>query len=152
MSREGSRTALVVQNATEQRDASAPSELSGALAPSAGTLRLRGGPRSGPRVAWDEAVVDNEGLGRKKSKSTYWRSKNAKMLNGTIDWRLFQFVVSITDQGGSTSHQMKTRPRRIRARMTTLRGRLERVCVIDIDITIMQRKGRVTVESWRISE
>jgi len=36
--------------------------------------------------------------------------------------------------------------------MTTLRGRLERVCVIDIDITIMQRKGRVTVESWRISE
>ena len=71
MSREGSRTALVVQNSTEQRDASALPELSGALAPPAGTLRLRGGPRNGPRVAWDEAVVDNEGLGRKKSKSTY---------------------------------------------------------------------------------
>jgi protein phosphatase 1 regulatory subunit 11 len=62
MSREGSRTALVVQDPVEQRDASAPP---------AGTLRLRGGPRNGPRVAWDEAVVDNEGLGRKKSKSTY---------------------------------------------------------------------------------
>jgi protein phosphatase 1 regulatory subunit 11 len=68
MSREGSHTALVVQNQAEQRDASA---LPGALPPPAGTLRLRGGPRNGPRVAWDEAVVDNEGLGRKKSKSTY---------------------------------------------------------------------------------
>lgn len=68
MSREGSRTALVIQNPAEQRDASALSELSGALAPPGGTLRLRGGPRNGPRVAWDEAVVDNEGLGRKKSK------------------------------------------------------------------------------------
>ncbi|KAF8486392.1 phosphatase inhibitor-domain-containing protein [Russula ochroleuca] len=68
MSREGSHTALVVQNAAEQRDASALTGLDGALAPPAGTLRLRGGPRNGPRVAWDEAVVDNEGLGRKKSK------------------------------------------------------------------------------------
>lgn len=64
MSREGSRTAIIVQNPAEQRDASE-------LAPPAGTLRLRGGRRNGPRVAWDEAVVDNEGLGRKKSKSTY---------------------------------------------------------------------------------
>lgn len=70
MSREGSRTAVVVQDAAEQRDASALPGLDGALAPPAGTLRLRGGPRNGPRVAWDEAVVDNEGLGRKKSKST----------------------------------------------------------------------------------
>lgn len=67
MSREGSRTVLVVQNAVEQRDASALPDLDGTPA---GTLRLRGGPRGGPRVAWDEAVVDNEGLGRKKSKST----------------------------------------------------------------------------------
>ena len=71
MSREGSRTMLVVQNAAEQRDASALPELDGALAPPAGTLRLRGAHRDGPRVAWDEAVVDNEGLGKKKSKSTY---------------------------------------------------------------------------------
>ena len=70
MSREGSRTALVVQNA-EQRDASSVA-LSGLAVglPPAGTLRLRGAPRDGPHVAWDEHVVDNEGLGRKKSKST----------------------------------------------------------------------------------
>jgi len=68
MSREGSRTVVAVQNAAEQRDASALPELDGALAPPAGTLRLRGGPRNGPRVAWNEDVVDNEGLGRKKSK------------------------------------------------------------------------------------
>jgi len=68
MSREGSRTALIVQNTTEQRDA-APPELT-AGRPPPGTLRLRGGPRASPHVAWDEDVVDNEGLGRKKSKST----------------------------------------------------------------------------------
>lgn len=69
MSREGSRTALVVQNA-EQRDASSAAlpELAVGLPP-AGTLRLRGAPRNGPHVAWDEHVVDNEGLGKKKSKS-----------------------------------------------------------------------------------
>lgn len=32
-------------------------------------LRLRGGPRSARRVTWTEEVVDNEGKGRKKSKS-----------------------------------------------------------------------------------
>jgi protein phosphatase 1 regulatory subunit 11 len=79
MSREGSHTALVLQNPAEQRDASAPP---------AGTLCLRGGPRNGPRVAWDEAVVDNEGLGRKKSKSTYL--VQFIMLNWRIDRRLFQ--------------------------------------------------------------
>ena len=36
-----------------------------------GTLRLTGGSsRRGPRVVWDEDVVDNEGAGRKSSKST----------------------------------------------------------------------------------
>ncbi|KAI9819428.1 MAG: Type 1 phosphatases regulator ypi1 [Thelocarpon impressellum] len=38
-----------------------------------GTLRLRGahtrGAEPGRRIRWDESVVDNEGLGRKKSKA-----------------------------------------------------------------------------------
>ena len=34
-----------------------------------GVLHLRGGRRRGPRVAWTEDVVDNEGMGKKKSKS-----------------------------------------------------------------------------------
>ena len=35
-----------------------------------GVLRLRGGPRNPrQRVVWDDDVVDNEGCGRKKSKS-----------------------------------------------------------------------------------
>ena len=33
-----------------------------------GTLRLRGGPVQSRRVTWSEEVVDNESLGRKKSK------------------------------------------------------------------------------------
>ncbi|KAI0248864.1 phosphatase inhibitor-domain-containing protein [Lactifluus subvellereus] len=66
MSREGSRTALVIQD-TDQRNASVQPDLTLGLA-SEGTLRLRGGLRDRPRVAWGEDVVDNEGLGRKKSK------------------------------------------------------------------------------------
>jgi hypothetical protein len=144
MSREGSRTALVVQTPAEPRDASALPELSGVLAPPAGTLRLRGGPRNGPRVAWDEAVIDNEGLGRKKSKSTYLALEKyqGRGLTGVC----FKFVVSTTDQGGSTSHQMKkTRLRRIRARMTTLRGRVDSIAVI---VIMWMGRGSVTnVES-----
>lgn len=34
-----------------------------------GTLRLRTTRQTGPRVAWDEDVIDNEGFGKKKSKS-----------------------------------------------------------------------------------
>ena len=34
-----------------------------------GTLRLRTTRLPGPRVAWDEDVIDNEGFGKKKSKS-----------------------------------------------------------------------------------
>ena len=34
-----------------------------------GTLRLRTTRLTGPRVAWDENVIDNEGFGKKKSKS-----------------------------------------------------------------------------------
>ncbi|KAK9451558.1 phosphatase inhibitor-domain-containing protein [Limtongia smithiae] len=33
-----------------------------------GTLRLRGGPVSDRRVAWSDDVIDNEGMGKKKSK------------------------------------------------------------------------------------
>ena len=33
-----------------------------------GTLRLRGGPLQRRRVTWGEDVIDNEELGRKKSK------------------------------------------------------------------------------------
>lgn len=67
MVREGSQTMIAVQEA-EQSDVSAPTDTAAGPAP-AGTLRLRGGPRSRPRVVWGEDVVDNEGLGRKKSKS-----------------------------------------------------------------------------------
>lgn len=34
-----------------------------------GRLRLRAAPRNRPRVVWREDVVDNEGMGRKSSKS-----------------------------------------------------------------------------------
>lgn len=64
MSREGSRTVVAVQGG-EQRDVSTTQTGHART----GTLHLRGGPRDRPRVAWDEGVVDNEGLGRKKSKS-----------------------------------------------------------------------------------
>ena len=41
-----------------------------------GVLHLRGGPRRRPRVAWTEDVIDNEGMGKKKSKSEFISSLN----------------------------------------------------------------------------
>ena len=67
--REGSHVAVAVQEA-EQGDVSAQTD---PAAPT-GTLRLRGGPRNRPRVVWGDDVVDNEGLGRKKSKSACTRT------------------------------------------------------------------------------
>jgi protein phosphatase 1 regulatory subunit 11 len=37
-------------------------------------LRLRGGPNSRPRVVWREDVIDNENMGKKSSKSLWFRS------------------------------------------------------------------------------
>ncbi|KAH9064229.1 phosphatase inhibitor-domain-containing protein [Lactarius vividus] len=66
MQREGSHVAVAVQGA-EQVDTPAQTDLAAGPAPT-GTLHLRGGPHNRRRVAWSEDVVDNEGLGRKKSK------------------------------------------------------------------------------------
>jgi protein phosphatase 1 regulatory subunit 11 len=77
MSRQGSHVAIAVQG-SEQVDISAQTGLTAGPAPT-GTLRLRGGPRDRPHVVWGEDVVDNEGLGRKKSKSALHQ------LRGKID-------------------------------------------------------------------
>jgi hypothetical protein len=147
VSRDGSRTALVVQNA-EQRDASAAAllpDLAVGLTP-AGTLRLRGAPRNGPHVAWDEHVVDNEGLGRKKSKST-WESIDGWKMYVML---LFQFVASTIGQDGSTSRPTKVPPTRNRIRMMVRRSLVDDVTAIGIMWT---GRARATgVESRKISD
>jgi len=44
-----------------------------------GTLRLRGGPIQDRRVTWGEDVIDNEELGRKKSKGATFISQMHKI-------------------------------------------------------------------------
>lgn len=75
---DGSRTITIQSTQTRPEDDPAlhgsPSEGS-----TLGALRLRGGPRR-PRqhVVWSEDVVDNEGHGKKKSKSeSGWTSAGA---------------------------------------------------------------------------
>lgn len=63
---DGSRT-IVLHDSQPREDGSNP-DRSGESS-NAGSLRLRGGPRSTQRVVWREDVVDNEGAGKKKSKS-----------------------------------------------------------------------------------
>lgn len=60
---DGSRTLVIAQPEHDRgegasHDGSVPS----------GSIRLRGGPRSRQRVVWDDSVVDNEHMGKKKSK------------------------------------------------------------------------------------
>jgi protein phosphatase 1 regulatory subunit 11 len=65
---DGSRT-VTITDAAPREDDGAPSGSASEPAP-VGALHLRGGNRrTRQRVAWDEDVVDNEGCGRKSSKS-----------------------------------------------------------------------------------
>jgi len=64
----GSRTATVAPERPAAGASSTNEEHEDPVAPRQGVLRLHGGPRSRPQVAWTEDVVDNEGAGRKKSK------------------------------------------------------------------------------------
>lgn len=67
---DGSRTITITADPTKEegQSDSAPEQTGGEA--SARVLRLRGAKRAGPRVAWDDDVVDNEHMGKKKSKST----------------------------------------------------------------------------------
>lgn len=65
---DGSRT-IVVHDSQPREDSGNGDDASGGGRPNDGILRLRGGPRNRPRVAWTEDVIDNEGMGKKKSKS-----------------------------------------------------------------------------------
>jgi protein phosphatase 1 regulatory subunit 11 len=61
---DASRTLTITDAAPRTGDAEASTNPDGSL----GVLRLRGA-RNRQRVAWDEDVVDNEGCGKKSSKS-----------------------------------------------------------------------------------
>jgi protein phosphatase 1 regulatory subunit 11 len=66
----GSRT-ITVTSTPEPTPASTSDtgETTTASTSSAGVLRLRGGPTRRQHVAWSTDTVDNEGMGKKKSKS-----------------------------------------------------------------------------------
>jgi protein phosphatase 1 regulatory subunit 11 len=69
---DGSRTLIITDsNPREEGD---PSNAPDGPSPPVGLLRLRGGPRNTQRVVWGEDVVDNEGCGRKSSKSTFFQN------------------------------------------------------------------------------
>jgi protein phosphatase 1 regulatory subunit 11 len=66
---DGSRTITLLDSQPRPEDDVGPSSDS-----IVGALRLRGEPRrTRQRVVWDEDVIDNEGCGKKKSKSTYFQ-------------------------------------------------------------------------------
>jgi protein phosphatase 1 regulatory subunit 11 len=62
----GSRT--LTQTANPARGAGGDTN-NGEPSEPVGVLKLRGGPSRRQRVVWSEGTVDNEGMGKKKSKS-----------------------------------------------------------------------------------
>jgi hypothetical protein len=74
----GSRTMTISRPATPDigNDASASAGPSNSVPepPPVGVLKLRGGPGRRQRVVWRQGTVDNEGMGKKKSKSKYLSS------------------------------------------------------------------------------
>ena len=79
-----------------------------------GTLRLRTTRLTGPRVAWDEDVIDNEGFGKKKSKSIFYYFhplktflSNSHPIVFHLRFSLFQFAAFTINHGDSTSHRLR---------------------------------------------
>ena len=66
----GSRTTVITDAQPREAPHGGGASSSTRVTPQGGVLRLRGGPRSTQRVVWREDVIDNEGSGKKSSKST----------------------------------------------------------------------------------
>lgn len=88
--------------------------------PEEGVLRLRGGPRSAPRVQWNEDVVDNEGSGKKKSKSALPAS--SALLCSSLPLTSRQFAAYITSHASLTSRRMSRQGASTRASTSTSTG------------------------------
>ena len=58
---DASRTVTITPTPAPEEQEQPPQEI--------GSIRVRAGRRQRPHVVWDEAFVDNEGAGKKKSKS-----------------------------------------------------------------------------------
>ncbi|EJT45453.1 hypothetical protein A1Q2_05499 [Trichosporon asahii var. asahii CBS 8904] len=69
----GSRTLTV--NSSNVSGAESASDSREGTPSSIGVLRLRGGPVRRNHVAWSSETIDNEGMGKKKSKSEYIPSR-----------------------------------------------------------------------------
>ena len=109
---DGSRTLTITndptreENGGEQGDDSEGGQI-------IGTLRVRTTRQTGPRVAWDEDVIDNEGFAKKKSKSIFHHlSKNFSIeFSSQVFFfhlrSLFQFAAFTINHGDSTSHHLR---------------------------------------------
>jgi accessory gene regulator protein AgrB len=98
-------------------------------------LILRGARNAGPRVAWDNDVVDNEHMGKKKSKSAY-----PALLHVVINLNIHskpQFVASITNLGALMNHPRSPRRRESRTQMLQQRVEAKDITTIVIVIVIV---------------
>lgn len=89
---DGSRTLTITNNPTreENGDEQGDDSEGGQVI---GTLRLRTTRQTGPRVAWDEDVIDNEGFGKKKSKSKFFFfSRNSHLIVFIYDLYYFSLL------------------------------------------------------------
>jgi protein phosphatase 1 regulatory subunit 11 len=77
-----SRTSADTSSSRTQTITSTPATPSNPSNPDApedgniGVLKLRGGPVRRQKVAWKEGTIDNEGMGKKKSKSMFTHNGN----------------------------------------------------------------------------
>lgn len=84
----GSRTMTVTPTGTAEASAAASPAETRPVSPSeVGVLRLRGGPVRQNRVVWSEGTIDNEGMGKKKSKSESGCVGAAKLRAGAAGLR-----------------------------------------------------------------
>ncbi|KAF4615826.1 hypothetical protein D9613_012433 [Agrocybe pediades] len=116
---DGSRTMTITRDPTKEHPDSDENEEQGPGGQAVGTLHLRGArrPTNRPRVAWNEDVIDNEGCGKKKSKT--WSSAVRVLRDRFISHQPTRpaqpdlFAAYTTNLADSTNHQTNPTPTRI---------------------------------------
>ena len=129
---DGSRTLTITNNPTREENGDEQGDVpeGGQIV---GTLRLRTTRLTGPRVAWDEDVIDNEGFGKKKSKSKVHLSQ--PFLSKILIQFVFIYVLFILQFAASTINHGDLTSRRLMNRLLTLIQTLVHIMTMTIRVT-----------------
>lgn len=148
----GSRTMTVTPTTdTEAGPSTATASPPESRESSVGVLRLRGGPVRRQRVEWAAETIDNEGMGKKKSKSELPQRVTCHAITAQIKRRhaqvramltKLQSAAFTTSPGALTNHRLNLNPRTATTTMTAVRMTRTTMALLSVHATVAASAAR----------